>query len=173
MSKELDEKLVAAVYREDLEEVKKLVAAGANVDAKGFGAYTAIGLAIEKGNIDIVKELVKAKKIEKKIDGLYGEELIFAIKKKDITLAMELLNMGADPNYEDYEHNSGFMLVVEFGMTDLLKEMIKKGANVNAKNFNNNTALYVAAQKEREDIVSILLEAKADPKIKGQAESHL
>ncbi len=56
-----DADLLKAVENGDLSEVKKALAAGANVDVRNPKGFTPLGLAAFKGNILIVKALIAAK----------------------------------------------------------------------------------------------------------------
>src|SRR5438874_6860598 len=87
-----------AVYQDDLKEVDRLVAAGANVRAVTREGVTPLAMACLYGNLAIVDRLLKAG-ADPKQRGPNGETmLMFAARNGRVDLIERLVAAGADVN---------------------------------------------------------------------------
>uniref|UniRef100_A0A1X7UXE7 Death domain-containing protein n=1 Tax=Amphimedon queenslandica TaxID=400682 RepID=A0A1X7UXE7_AMPQE len=155
------------------EEVIGLLEAGAdpNVTEYPSGGSPALIIAIEKGNIDIVKLLLEKgadPNVTKDTSG-YNPALIVAIKKDNIYIVKLLLEKGADPKVTEYTSgdNPALIVAIEKDNIDIVKLLLEKGAdpNVTKDTSGYNPALIVAIKKDNIYIVKLLLEKGADPKV--------
>ena len=130
------QQLLAAARRNDLGEMKRILARGTDVDARGE-SYTdddTTALIIASGNGS--KETVEF-----------------------------LLRKGADINDADASSNSALMLAAKSGRKEVVELLIARGADVNAERDHvfgeDTTALEAAAKYGRKEIAEILIKAGA------------
>ena len=130
----------------DYYEVKRLIEAGADVNAQSKAGWTALMLASEKGHIDIVKLLVEE-----------GADVNSVTK-------FEVRSTSYGGIYKDYEPTGGYtalMAASEYGHTEIVKLLIEGGADINAQDEDSYTALRYAVREGHTEIVKLLYEAGA------------
>lgn len=90
--------------------------------------------------------------------------LFLAVEANDLELVKIFLDHGAMANLKDnIGRNSLFyMLRKQNDARDMCNEFIKRGINVNEADYNGCTPLMEAVNKNKGDIVDILLQARAD-----------
>jgi len=176
--------LMDAAENGDLNKVKRLIAAGANVNARNiFGctplmsaihAFEAEVLATRNNYIEIVKALIAAgAKIEArtaKTDGNAGgaTPLIMAAEKGNIDFINVLIEKHANVNAKN---NAGWTPLMEAavgGHIDVMQALIAKGADVNAKRDDGWTVLMEAAYGGSPDAVKVLIKAGANLRAKNE-----
>ncbi|MFJ2754701.1 ankyrin repeat domain-containing protein [Nocardioides sp. NPDC087217] len=91
-----------------------------------------------------------------------NEELIKAAWDNDVARARQLVQAGADVNYEDETQQSAYLIAASEGYVDLLDLTLRNGAEINAKDSYNGTALIRAAERGHADIVGRLVQAGID-----------
>jgi len=153
--------LTLAAREGDVEMARILVNAGADVNAVAGDGKTALALAIFNGNYDVASLLVDSKADVNKADAQRFTPLFYAVDRR---------NMETAPN---------FPWMVTADPMPLIRKMLDAGANPNAL-VNNTprarmregsprivfaTALMRAAFAADLDLVKLLLERGADPKI--------
>jgi ankyrin repeat protein len=113
--------------------------------------------------------------------------LTIASSYKSSAAAIALLDGGANPNIADHLGLTPLHFAAEAGQVDLVKKLVSKGANVNA--LTNKASgpkskfsqyfvnlrlsgevppLLLAAKNNHVDVMRVLIEAGADPKLKAQ-----
>ena len=132
--------LFTLIAEEKNEEVKKLILSGFYVNTQSSNGQTALHVAVEFGNLEIVKFLLENKA---KVN----------IKSKHNRTP--LLMIDELPERDD--------LLVE-----IVRLLVAKGANVNVQDKSKNTALMFACDEEELEAVKILLEAGANPNLKDE-----
>lgn len=94
-------------------------------------------------------------------------KLIEHIMYKEFDKAKELINNGADVNYQDESSGStALMLACQYNFVDMAKFLIDHGADLNLQAKNGETAL-MASARTSEDMFNLLLSKGADFKIKA------
>ena len=132
--------LIDAIESGDIAEVEKLISSGGpNIDIDG---YTALIIASDVGNINIVKLLIKSG-ADPNLTFLEGGEnaLYYAIFGGHTEVVKLLINAGADVNlYKADGHgitDAGMTVLYnaeQFGETDIVKLLIEANADVNIRN---------------------------------------
>jgi hypothetical protein len=129
----------------ELERVKTLIAAGADVNAKesNFGK-TALMIASDEGHVEVVKALLAARADVNAKDsnrrGGYTALMIASINGK-VEVVRLLLAAGADVNAKDNFGSTALMAASTDGQVEVVKALLAVGADVNAKDDRGYTAL--------------------------------
>lgn len=157
---------------------------------------TALMMAVEKGNLKIVKALMGfsfQQKVSSVFGGLFESNLLtidakvdiqdnkgwtalmFAVsqKRKDIVkLLLEkkfIVSKKKKTDIKNKEGQTALMLAVSKGDLEIVNFLIKKGADVNAVDNNGKTPLMFAANSGNEGIVQALLKKKSDVNTKDKS----
>lgn len=160
--------LLQAVSENNLEEVKNLIAKGANVNAKdeNYNHITPLFLAVENGNAEIAETLLSfGAKVNARDD---NKETPLMRLDEDATpeLVRVLLKYGAKANLFDKEGNNALILASGSVKTEVLQILIDHTANINAQNKEGRTALMEAAEEDNLENVRALLTAGANVNLK-------
>ena len=164
------ENLMRASAHGDLDEVKKLLAQGINVNARHTNAMTALMFASGKGHQDIAKFLLeKGADVNAKDDAGFTA-LMAASVAGQVSIVDLLLQKRADVNAKATKGNTALMMACTHGHLDVVKLLLQKGADVNAKN-GDITALMLAAAKGHSKIVELLRAHGALEKAEEQSQT--
>jgi len=177
-----------AIFDGNLSKIRQLAAERPrllqqSIDADG---YTALGLAILLGEVEIVRTLLELgsnPNIANAFDGNHPLVILAKLRSeensKTLLLAEVLLNAGSNPLHEvRYQaddasrldatqtpsfHETPLLCCVRFQNEDLLKKMIQHEVDINALNPETGlSALMVAAGLGYNNICNILMDAGAD-----------
>lgn len=141
--------LFEAVKGNDIDRVRELVEGKyADVNAKDNKGKTPLYYATEKGYIEVVKLLVRAKAI------IYYYVINIA-KEKGFA---EIVNILCDQE----EKNNKLYWAAEKGNLSGVEEAIKSGADINSKNMLNLTSLHIASIESHSEVVKFLLDHGAE-----------
>jgi len=105
--------LISAAVCNDLQEVKKLIRSGTNLDLQDNYGSTALILASYNNYIEIVKELIKAGANVDLQDVEGNTALIWTSYNNYIEIVKELIKAGADWNIKDNDNNNDFLDYLE------------------------------------------------------------
>ncbi|THZ22360.1 ankyrin [Aureobasidium pullulans] len=164
--------LAAAVCREGqwAEIIKLLARAGANLDAQDAVKDTALHMAAQAGELDMVRFLVM-KKAKVSIQNIAGKTALdFACAGNQTKIIEYLLKNGATCE-PDTSGRTELHEAIDGGCdVDILKLFVSKGVDVNAKdNAGIKGALHLAARRGEHAIVQVLIDAEADMNIKSSS----
>jgi hypothetical protein len=161
--------LVKAVWEQDLNEVRKLLAQGVDVNAVDEGVYTtALGAAVANGKLEFVRALLDAG-ADPNVRNQSGRTALMNLDE-DATdeVVRALVAAGADVSIKDTEGNTVLHTAAAVAKSEVLRALLDAGASVNARTRQGQTALIEAAGNGRLDNVKTLLLAGADPNRKNE-----
>jgi uncharacterized protein len=116
----------------------------------------AIHEAYQRGDLEALKALLGSQEID----------LEYAIYHSPLSFVRTLLELGADPNYED---PAGFPSLIATISTDrpdkyeLVELLLSRGANIQQRGVNDYTPLHYAAARNDAKLIELLLARGADP----------
>ncbi|MGA3281386.1 MAG: ankyrin repeat domain-containing protein [Smithella sp.] len=168
-----------------VEVVKKLLEAGADINARNKDGVTALMLAsgygrtglvvtdmkgkmeivnndpVGNGNVEVVKALIAAKADVNIRSGKNGRTaLMGASRFGSLAVIKELIAAGADVNIKDNEGCTALIEASRYGYTDVVRELLAAKTDVNIKSNDGVTAL-TESSKGYDNIVKLLKEAGA------------
>ena len=173
-----DSQLRSAIKAGSIEDVKKAIANGANVNAKGFRSYGSLVKpplheAASRGHKEIVQLLIaKGANVKAKTDD-GNTPLHSAAAKEHENIAELLIAKGADVNAKDHKGRTPLHWATGTGWQggyEIAKLLISKGADVNVNSkgdMNGGTPLHNAARRGRSETIKILIDNGADVNAKN------
>lgn len=165
----------AAVRSNNVEEVKKLISSGAELNARNEEGQTALHLAVLNGTFSdadapLVSELLSAgadKNAKQQNSG--WTPLHLAIANNHVAAVSALLAHRVQTEVWDDRGKAPLHLAARQGHTQIVKELLSSGADKNARErIAGATPLHIAAFEGLPWIVKILLEAGADKGAKNK-----
>jgi hypothetical protein len=158
-----DEPLVRAASENDLPTVRKLIAAGVDVNIRDKTTdATALDEAVNYGNREMVRALLDAG-AEINARSSRGQTALMRLDD-DATeqLVWDLVAAGAKINLRDEDRDTALILTAYYTKPEVLRALIDAGAKVNAKNKEGETALMKAAEFGLLENVRLLINAGAN-----------
>jgi hypothetical protein len=154
----------------DIEEVKNLIAKGANVNTKdkNYDNITPLFLAVENGNVEMVETLLNAGAKINARDKNKQTPLMRLDEDATAELVRVLITHGAKVNGVDGEGNTALILAAHTAKAEALQVLIDHDAQINAQNKQGQTALMNAADADNLESVRALLLAGADVNLKNK-----
>ena len=156
-----------AAMKRDAATVKKMIAAGTDVNVAQGDGMTALHWAAEHADSAMAVELVRAHANVKAVTriGSYTP-LQIASRSGSAGVVKVLLAAGADPNAPSASGATALHLAAAAGNPDAVSALLAKGANPNAKESEwGQTPLFFAAEDNRAAAIKVLLSKGADPSI--------
>lgn len=173
-----------------VEQVKSLLAQGANPNVFENGAHTPLHIAVDGKSPSVVRLLIKAgADVNAKGDNQYADSVLHrAAGSSRPEMVKILLDAGAKPDRESFAqanwlgHKDAVELLLDAGAVpddglpsaaqgghlDLVQLLLDKGANPNAAYDDGSTALQVAALQGGPEVVQLLLKRGADPNARSK-----
>ena len=181
-----NEALFEAVKKADLEQVKLLIAEGADLNAKWMDIYnkneeeistwravsTPLYYAVDANNMDLVKLLVEA---GADVNAGAWPPLCGAVDKNNTAIAEYLIDHGANVNAYPVDEGWGPLqetTAISNGV-EMAKLLLARGADINSKGY---PVLNSAVYKKRRDLCEFLIQRGADVNAKdmwGQTSLYL
>lgn len=157
--------IIEAIKQNNLEEVNRLLAAGANPDTIVNGT-AAIIEAASYNRKDIINALLEAGADINIRDKLGETPLIYAVQTGGKETVRLLIHSGANINIQDILGRTPLICVSKgIGHSEIAKLLIEAGADKNKQTREGNTALIFAGTRGHTDIIKMLLEIGEKPDI--------
>ena len=158
--------LLRAVVRSDVNALKTLLEKGADSNARDIFEWTALMIATEKTNAEMVDLLLEAGAEVNAKDDNGVTSLIVAAKEGDFPIVESLLARGAEVNARDEFGWTPLTYAAWQGHTEVVKLLISHGADVNAKDDAGRTALQWAQRENHSETVEELRKGTAKTETK-------
>lgn len=170
---EINLQFLEAAATANLEEIQRLLLAGADLTSEDEQWRTAFDIAFERGHISLLRLLLAAAqdRADNSSLGALQEILNRAIRCSKKDLFHFMLEHGASPNATSsnprpqVSEDELLITATEWMRESIVKLLLKRGANINTKNANNETALSVAVNPVKYptlEVIHILIQAGAD-----------
>ncbi len=152
----------------DIEGVKVLLAAGADINAKDKDGMRALHLASDNLQVAVVKEYVAVVKVllaagaDINAKDEYGRTALMiaanrrASDNEENLVVSELLAAEADINARDNGGMTALMIAAGTGAVGVVKKLLAAGAGIHAQDDEYDAALYYASCKNHADIMALL-----------------
>jgi hypothetical protein len=165
---DMEHPLAAACQDENIDEVKNLIARGAEVNAKEkYRGITPLFIAVENGDKAIVETLIRFGADVNARDSEGRTPLMLLDDDAEDGLVELLVRNGANLDLTDNEGNTALILAADGRESKTVKALIAAGARVNIQNKEGETALMEAADGDQLEMVRALLLAGADVNLKN------
>ena len=139
--------------------VAKLLALGADINARGEDQATALDRATYSGNVDVVNRLLAAG-ADPNLPGKEGwTPLMLAAYKDNQDMLEVLLAAGARADQADAKGNTSLMLAargIRFDHRDTIVQLLAAGADPRARNAAGESAIDILRSRERHDLAALL-----------------
>jgi hypothetical protein len=168
-SSRLDRTLIEAVEDGELDDIRELMDAGANVNAAVPGDGSPLIVAAREGHTDIVRLLLeRGADVNLSVPG-DGAPLSMAAREGHLDIVQLLLDRGADVDQMTPGDENALIQASSEGHLAMVKLLVARGANVNARIWVDNTRrggewrspLAMATRGGHEEIVAFLRGAGA------------
>lgn len=155
-----------AVEDNNIADLRKLLARGADPNTPDAHGNTLLMVAIRQKNPDLVDLLVDAG-AKLNLRNKYGETAIMLASYNGLGGIVEKLYVkGAEVNHGGW---NPLIYAATNGHADIIQLLLGGGVQVNSTSENGTTALMMAARGNHSDAVKVLLKNGADPNIKNES----
>ena len=170
--------LHTAIRNGDLQAASRLIAAGADINAKNGKGDTPLHVACDANILEAVTLLLKHN-ADPKAESKWGDQSLHkAVKGRNLSIVRKLLDAGADVNCRgssDYTplHHACTGRNLSAALVDVL---LKKGAELNALSSGDETPLYMSCKyrsTNQLEIIEALIEGGADPAIAAKRDAPI
>jgi hypothetical protein len=162
--------VASAARNADVAEVRKLIAAGSDVNASEPDGSSALLWAAHQGSPELVGVLLKAGANANAANNFGVTPLLEASRYGDAATIKALLDGGADPAVAAREGETPLMAAARAGNAEAVGLLAERGADVNAvESLQEQSALMWAAAEGHLDVVDLLLDHGADANLKARA----
>lgn len=160
---DLDAKLLEAAQQSKPTDVRALLGAGADANARAADGSTPMLYAAHFGDADSVRALLGAKG-DPNLTNRYGVGPMHeAALRADAALLRMLVDAGADVDLALPQGETPLMLASRTSGVEAVRLLIEHGANVNVvERWQGQTPLIYAAANDRNDVAAALIAAGAD-----------
>ena len=153
-----DDRLVQAAAQADVELVRKLVAARADVNAADGNGTSPLHWAVWADDLRTVEELLKAGASATAANKFGVSPIYTAAERGNAPVIRRLLERGANANFTDRSGDTVLMAAIRSGSLESVSTLVDAGANVNAADPQlGHTVLMSAVRSDSAPIVKLLL----------------
>ena len=154
--------LYSAVWRGETERLRRLVAGGANVNARTSDGDPLIYEAVWRNHVEIVRILTDAGAHVNVNDSDGNPVLVEAIWRDYMDVVQILVDAGADVDARDADGNPVLREAIWRDHVDVVRILVDAGADVDAKDSDGDPLLFEAVWRRHTAIVQILADAGVD-----------
>jgi ankyrin repeat protein len=141
-----------AVYNSDAEQVRQLIKAGADVNARNDYGATPLTEAAETGNAQIIGQLLAAGADPESSNEDGQTALLILARTSNIAAVQKLLQHRAKVNAaEKWRGQTALMWAAAQQQPEMVKLLIRHGAAVDARSTVNDWKRYVTAEGRKQD----------------------
>jgi ankyrin repeat protein len=144
------------VFGQDYDLIKRLIAKGADVNARGGRGDSPLSWATARGNLKVVRLLIDSGADLNAYDAAFGTILHNVIGQNSTEMAKLLIESGAKLNQADPSGRTELHLAAISGHADLVQLLIERGADLEATDRHDHTALYYAAKHSHRSAANVL-----------------
>ena len=157
---------VVAVVNDRVEEVKRMLAAGADPDMLNSNGDPVLVIAVREGSTASV-DLLLTTRVNVNAKTKFGDSamMVAAISGR-LDLARKLRARGAEINTSGW---TPLIYAATGGKDDVARYLLAEGADINAASPNGTTALIMAAREGRVSTVDLLIAQGADVNRRNQS----
>lgn len=146
---ELEDQIIRAAALDQLEDVRLLIAKGADVNAHDPMDATPLSYAVrsgsrKRGHVPVIQLLLQHGADPNVSVSCRLTPLMYAVQRGDVKVIELLLDHKADLNATTHEGYTALMGASILGSPEIVSLLLRKGANVNAKTRDGQTALTLA-----------------------------
>lgn len=165
-------KLFAAAASDDIGEIRKLLAGGADIDARNKSGETPLLVATHKNNIEAARTLIEAGADVNARDMILDSPYLYAGARGHLEILKMTLGHGADLKSTNRFGGTALIPASERGHVEAVRTLIEAGVDVDHVNNLGWTALIEAiilsdGGERHQQIVQALVDAKADVNLAG------
>jgi ankyrin repeat protein len=163
-----DAPLADAAMRGDLERVRALIKAGADVNLAQGDGMTGLHWAAELGDVEMARMLMAAGANVEAVTRIGGiRPLHLAAENGQAAVARALLEAGADARAgRAVTGTTPLHFAARAGSVETIRVLMEHGADVDARELEwEQTPLMFAAEQNRVAAIKVLIEAGADPSL--------
>jgi ankyrin repeat protein len=158
---QLDTALIAAAWKNDVAEAKRLIDAGADVNAKDDSVQSAYLVTTSEGYVELLELTLEHGADVTSLDSFNGTGLIRAADRGHVEIVRRLLGTDIDV---DHVNNLGWTALLEAIIlgdggkrhTEVVRLLVGAGADPSLADGNGVTPLAHARQRDFAEMVSIL-----------------
>lgn len=160
--------LLAAIKRENMPVVVKLLEHGADVNICDDNGNTPLHVAIDKNRIDIVKKLLEVSGVDVEMRNDAGDTPLYkAIDDKNFEAICLLLDAGANIKTPNDKGNTSLHLAIEKNNCYLIRRILNNvNFDINIKNDAGDAPIHRAVSCKNDFALDALINAGADVNIK-------
>ena len=147
----------------NMDEVKRLLWDGAEIDEEDKDGFTALDVAILNGHFDIARELCKKMNIDTYWLGESASSLHWAAGSGRVNVVKELIDKGGDIEVKGGKDGCTPLHFASWnGHLNVVKFLVENKADIEVKNKWGQTSLYLASFNGLLNVIKFLVENKAD-----------
>lgn len=163
-----ERQLIEAVKNKNLSKIKKLIKRGVSPNTKDELGIPILQLVAQNGDYSTLECLVNIGADVNILNRVGQTPLTWAARFNHLDIVYYLLKKGANPNLASTTYNLTSLIGAAVGGNTLIGELLlKNGAHINSKDvINDAAALHWAIFYKKNDFAKMLIENKADFKMK-------
>ena len=159
-----------AAMEDDSAHVMRLLEKGADIDSPTSElSFNALGAASFRGNLSMVKLLVKQGADINAKGGSSGNALNLACTRDHMAVVNFLFEIGAEVDARLNDGGTALIGASSGGRCDAVQFLVGKAANVDIQREDGETALFQASRYGYKDVVEILLRGRADVNLQSKS----